>query len=524
MVMGRNKLRSARSPSSVMVIIMLITMLVWPCSASVYAAAPETENTDLYAVAEGIVAWGKDTAGSGGALLSGDFLTYAGSSAGDWFPFGLGRLGVADDYEAYLLALRDAIASKYRDEGKLDPLKATEWHRISLAMLAAGGDPTRAGRAENGENIDLIADGVYDRGRVESLDAQGLNGLIWGLITLDALRYKTPADAFSSRGDIVSALLASRLDDGSFSLDGDAGSVDITAMAVTALAPYYNSEERFAQGTAAGDKKSGGGNDNAENEGLSARVAVDAALEWLSTQQLDEGDFSAWGDPNSESASQVIVALCALGIDPETDERFIKGDRSAVDGLLKYRVEDGGFAHAADEEGALKSSSMASEQALYAVTALLRLRNGRRSLFDFRPEMPGEIKSRIASLEEGIASLPDDAGAADVETVRALFEEYREVPVEERSSVYGYRRLSDAMEALGLSNDSEALSGYMELNDGGAGTIIDVRTGEVRSAGRTGTLRAVVIAVVIAACVVALTLWFFVGRRKRRRANEYHGR
>ena len=48
-------------------------------------------------------------------LLSGEELTYAGSSATDWLPIGLSRCGVEDDYDAYLTALQTYVEQKYRE-------------------------------------------------------------------------------------------------------------------------------------------------------------------------------------------------------------------------------------------------------------------------------------------------------------------------------------------------------------------------------------------------------------------------
>ena len=42
-------------------------------------------------------------------LLSGDELTYAGSSATDWLPIGLSRCGAEDNYDAYLAALQTYV-------------------------------------------------------------------------------------------------------------------------------------------------------------------------------------------------------------------------------------------------------------------------------------------------------------------------------------------------------------------------------------------------------------------------------
>ena len=47
---------------------------------------------------------------------------------------------------------------------------------------------------------------------------------------------------------------------------------------------------------------------------------LDAALSYLSGQLTDTCGYIAYGDENAESTAQVILALRALGIDPETDE------------------------------------------------------------------------------------------------------------------------------------------------------------------------------------------------------------
>ncbi len=141
-------------------------------------------------------------------LLSGDELIYAGSSATDWLPIGLSRCGVEDDYDAYLAALQTYVEQKYREPDKLDRVKATEWHRISLAVLACGGDPTHFGKDESGNDINLIADGVYDRGKTVDIGAQGLNGWLWGLITLDSMKYNIPAGSSYTRTEMIKRILS----------------------------------------------------------------------------------------------------------------------------------------------------------------------------------------------------------------------------------------------------------------------------------------------------------------------------
>ena len=275
---------------------------------------------DVRAIADGIVAWKKADNGAtaDGFLLNDAFLALAGTTPGDWYPIGLSRLGVEDRYDAYLAA------------------KATEWHRIALAVLAAGGDPTSFGTDGDGQPIDLIADGTYNRGWQTSLGRQGINGWIWGLIALDSMRYELPDDAFYTREDILLEILCRQLADGGFALSGTTADPDITAMAVQALAPYYNTETVYTYKRKSTDSECA----------RRIRDVVDEALDCLSRLQLPTGDFQSWGTENVESTDQVVVALCCLGIDPLTDERFIKGGNTLLDGILRYRMDDGGFVHA----------------------------------------------------------------------------------------------------------------------------------------------------------------------------------
>ena len=180
-----------------------------------------------------------------GNLISNEILANAGTEVSDWYVFAIGRLGIQDDTQAYLEMVKQNITKRYKSEGKLDQTKATEWHRIALAVLSVGGDPTQIGTDSDRYPIDLVADGVYYRGRTKPLSEQGLNGLIWGLIVLDSMRYKTPADALDTRETIIPEILAQQLKDGGFSLDGEQTDPDMTAMTIQALAPYYNSEQLY---------------------------------------------------------------------------------------------------------------------------------------------------------------------------------------------------------------------------------------------------------------------------------------
>lgn len=354
-------------------------------------------------------------------LLSGDELTYAGSTATDWLPIGLSRCGVEDDYDAYLAALRTYVEQKYREPDKLDRVKATEWHRISLAVLACGGDPTHFGKDENGNDINLIADGVYDRGKTMDIGAQGLNGWLWGLITLDSMKYNIPAGSSYTRTEMIKKILSFQLPDDGFNLrfaQGSTADPDITAMAIQALAPYYR------------------------NATFNVKDPVDKALDCLSKLQLDTGDFRSWGTRNSESVSQIIVSLCSIGVDPQNDSRFIKNGINLLDALFYYQQEDGGFAHSYESDpgnpSAIpgESDSIATDQALLALVAVWRQAQGMSILYDFRP---GSVSAKILTPEESevsfagsyeftqelqsrVDALPDALSTEDAEEVAFLLE------------------------------------------------------------------------------------------------------
>ena len=420
-------------------------LLLLSCVFGIPAKAEADSAGTARAIADGIIAWKKkeNAAEPGGYLINEQYLELAGTTPGDWYPIGLGRFGISDNNTGYLAVIKDRIEERYRQPGKLSAAKATEWHRISLAILAMGGDPTHIGTDENGNPINLIADGTYDRGKTTPLGRQGINGWIWGLIALDSRRYEIPEDAYYTRDDILVEILRQQLDDGGFALSGKAADPDITAMAVQALAPYYNSEKTYTY-----KQKAVG-----QEETKTVRQIVDEALQCLSELQLNTGDFKSWGTENVESTDQVMVALCSLGLDPLTDERFIKNGKTLLDGILRYRREDGGFVHSytydPDNPTSLpdQSNTMAGEQTLYAMAALWRQANGMRRLYDFREEQSRALRQRIEKLEAAIAALSPTEEKAKLE---ALLAEFYSLPEEERCYVTNYWPLSDAAKAAGV--------------------------------------------------------------------------
>lgn len=373
-------------------------------------------------VANGIIKWKKAdlNANENENLINDKYLELAGTTPGDWYQIGLSRLGVKDNYQGYLAVIKDKVRERYETEEKLSAAKATEWHRISLAVLAAGGDPTDMGKDKKGNTINLIADGTYNRGKTASLGKQGINGWIWGLIALDSMRYEIPSDAFYTRDDIIKEILSRQLPSGGFTLSGTQPDPDITAMALQALAPYCESEKEYIYNDFLTD----------ENRNKTVKKVVDEALNCLSKLQLESGDFESWGTVNVESTDQVTVALCCLNINPLTDKRFIKNGNTLLDGILKYRTQDGGIAHSFtySEDNptakAGKSNSMAGEQTLYTMAALMRFYKNQRPLYDFRAEKGTKSVNAEFTKEDAAAAdtLPKVLTTKEYSTVVTLLE------------------------------------------------------------------------------------------------------
>ncbi len=273
-----------------------------------------------------------------------------GAIGGEWAVIGLARSGyeVPQSYwDTYYAVVEEQVEAS---QGVLHDKKYTEFSRVILALTAIGADPTDVA----GYNL-LAPLGDFDKSVW-----QGINGPIWALIALDSGNYAMPQNASATtqatRQMYVEEILSRQLDCGGWNLTdrGGAGEADpdVTGMALQALAPYQDQEV--------------------------VKEAVEKGLTNLSQCQDADGGYASYETSNSESVVQVIVALCALGIDLE-DERFVKNGNSVLDNLLSYQQKDGSFLHTSQGQG---DSQMASEQGLYGLVAAVRAEEGKSGLYE----------------------------------------------------------------------------------------------------------------------------------------------
>ena len=263
----------------------------------------------------------------------------AGSTGGEWMALGFARSGrdVPDSYYDSVVAYVD---EKIDENGRLHATKCTTNCRFIVALTAIGKDPTDVG----GHN--LLA-GLNDMGYIRKV---GVSGVIWTLIAFDCGRYEMPKGI--DRETLVDTILDFQVPGGGWANSGNIADPDVTSMAIQALAPYREEPE--------------------------VQSALDDAVTVLAGMLDETGNFPSQYGASSESVSQVIVALCTLGIDPNTDARFVKNGMSALDGLLGYYVEGGGFKHI--HSG--KIDGIATEQGYYALTAYFRMLERRTPLYD----------------------------------------------------------------------------------------------------------------------------------------------
>ena len=280
-----------------------------------------------------------------GDYLSGKGTPIVGSIGGEWLTIGLARSGRTVPEGYYDNAVAYVKAEINTTTNRLDRNKSTDNARLILALTAIGKDVTDVG------GFDLLA-GLDD---MKYVKRQGTNGPVWTLIALDSHGY-TPAGSVT-RDALVETILSLQKDSGAWYINSTntTDDVDMTAMAIQALAPYYKTNE-------------------------AVKAAVDKALTWLSTMQKSDGSFAEMAGvaSSSESTAQVLVALCALGIDPTADARFAKNSFHVVDGLLTFYTGEA-FKHQIADATV---DQMGTEQSYYALAAYMRLTGGRSFLYD----------------------------------------------------------------------------------------------------------------------------------------------
>ncbi len=247
------------------------------------------------------------------------------------------------DYYDRIVETVNITASSVNMDGALNKLYSTDNSGIILTLTAIGRNP------ENTGDWNLITP-YEDFGWISQ---QGINGVAFALLALDSFDYQTIDTTI--RQQCVDYILEKQLENGGWAYDDEMSTPDITAITLQALSRYTD-DERVSE-------------------------SATKAFDYLSGIQLDDGGYEAWGSISAESIAQVITACTAFGINPDTDERFVKNGNSPIDALLGlYDDNLKMFRHSTREDG----NPMTTDQSAYALIAYQRFLNGRNSLYDMR--------------------------------------------------------------------------------------------------------------------------------------------
>ncbi len=294
-------------------------------------------------------------------LLDIPYAERAGSGTVQTYVMGLGSFTREYDYTSYLQSVQALIA-----EGDIKGISLQKTMVLFSVLQANDLQPSVPTESTIGE--------------------QGIMSYVYGLLMLEgsfyggssygesSYRESFPAGSTWTRSILIDEILSKQMPDGGFAVIGTEGDVDVTAMTLQALAPHYRKVQESGF-----DPADDGQNCITAEEADRLILAVERAISFLSEKQLATGDFENRGTPNAESTAQVIMALCALGRDPWSDEQFIKDGNTLAEGLSDYRSIDGGFSHTA---GAV-ANDMATSQVFAALSALYRMSQGECFLLDF---------------------------------------------------------------------------------------------------------------------------------------------
>lgn len=274
----------------------------------------------------------------------------------EWYIVALSQSGDYD-FSSYHAALKDYLASN-------NVRSATSRQKYAFALAASG------------SGNEFIASTMED-----SIGQQGIMSWVFGL---HMLNNGYSCNAFNA-DDVKQTLLSLQLDDGGWALTGNVSDIDVTAMTVQALAPYYNNSSEI-------------------------KSAIDNAIILMSSRQLVDGDYPSYGVPNPESTAQVLTALSALGIDAASDERFIKNGNDLIDGIGKFRLDDGSFSHKLGDA----SNETATMQAMYSLVSYIRMSEGKSGLHvldhcdpDLLSAPPAEIEVPEVPAVPEVPEVPD---------------------------------------------------------------------------------------------------------------------
>lgn len=249
-----------------------------------------------------------------------------------------GKLELAKDLEGYKASAYELITTA------TDKTKATELEKAIIALSALGIDATDITVA--GKKYNAVS-------ALENTAINNISAVMFALTAIDSGKYNVAESSVLDRTKLINDLLGKQTADKGWCYWGDKADADMTAMVVQSLAPYY---------TAGSAEEAGISNELYDR----VKLACNEAIIRLSEMQLADGTYG-----NANSTEMVLLALSAVGINGNRDNRFIKNGNSVYFGVLKFALNDeSGFCYTVGD----KYNTMATEQGMRALIAFYKFR------------------------------------------------------------------------------------------------------------------------------------------------------
>jgi Leucine-rich repeat (LRR) protein/uncharacterized protein YjdB len=288
-------------------------------------------------------------------LIEGISPTFEDSSDG-WRMFDLSRSG-KEIPESYFKSVGNNVKN---DPDYLNATNGSDdvakCESIALAAIAAGKDPTNFGGVnliEKIYNSNTLSQNIVGKGNEENY--------AYALIVLDAGKFTVPDDAPWTREKLIQALLDRQKIDGGWNKNTAPPNTSLTyttAIVISALAPYCNTNS-------------------------DVKTAVDKAIALLQQRETSDGGFGAINNTSGISANtiaMVITALCANGIDPSADSRFIIDGKNPMDSLLSFALSDNsGFGSSSNTS----LDPLSTESGYRGIIAYKLFKEGKGSIYNF---------------------------------------------------------------------------------------------------------------------------------------------
>ena len=231
-------------------------------------------------------------------------------------------------YGKFNFSLYESALKKYLTNNKVS--SASSRLKFALTLCAIGSSDEYISSAIN-----------------NSIGKQGIMSYVYGL---HLLNNGYTCKNFT-KDSIIDKIISLQKQDGGFSVMGNIGDVDVTAITLQSLSGYYKSDSKV-------------------------KSSADKAISFLSKNQTDSGDYKSYGVNNLESTAQVLITLSSYEIDVN-DKRFVKNGNTILNGIEKYKLKNGAFSHKADG----KYNENATAQGFFALVSYSRFISGKSDIY-----------------------------------------------------------------------------------------------------------------------------------------------